>query len=81
MYSNPLKDPADNSYSADDIRFVPVWILDELNLEREIIAPPMTEGIVDYKGSAAVLFESGSDKYRASAKNPQDRIDILNINF
>ncbi|MCD6398284.1 MAG: hypothetical protein J7L71_12175 [Spirochaetaceae bacterium] len=81
VYSNPLKDPADSSYTADDSRSIPVWILDESNFEQEIIAPPMTEGIVDYMGSAAVLFESGSDKYRASAKNPQDRIDILNISF
>ena len=77
VYSNPLEDPEDSSYTADDSRFIPVWILDELHLEQEITAPPMTEGIVDYKGSTAVLFESGSDKYRTSAKNPQDRIDIL----
>jgi len=81
VYSNPLKDPADSTYTADDGRDIPVWILDESNFEQKITAPPMTEGLADYMGLAAVLFESGSDKYRASAKNPQDRIGILNINF
>jgi hypothetical protein len=77
VYLDPLGEPAHSVFTTDDGRSIPVWILDDLNLEVEIIAPPMTEGIVNYKSSAAVLFESGSDKYRSTALHPQDRIDIL----
>jgi len=62
VYSNPLKDPADSTYTAADGRDIPVWILDESNFEQEITAPPMTEGL------AAVLFESGSDKWMIQLK-------------
>ena len=49
------------------------------NTNLEITAPPMSEGITEYQGAIAVLYESGSDKYRNTAKNPQDRIEILKI--
>jgi len=81
VYLNPLEELPYSFFTMDDNRSIPVWILDEQNLEVEIIAPPMTEGIVDYNGAIAVLYESGSDKYRDTAKHPQDRISILNINF
>ncbi len=77
VYADPLKDPAHNSYTTDDSNSIPVWILDKQNFELEITAPPMSEGITEYQGYAAVLYESGSDKYRHTAKNPRDRIDIL----
>ncbi len=79
VYSDPLEEVSHNVFVTDNGRSIPVWILDEQNFELEIIAPPMTEGIVDYRGSAAVLFESGSDKYRTTAKNPQGRIHILTL--
>ena len=79
VYFNPLEQLPHSFFVTDDNRSIPVWILDNQNLEVEITAPPMTEGIVDYKGSAAVLYESGSDKYRNTAKNPQDRIHILTL--
>ncbi|MCK5201750.1 MAG: hypothetical protein KAR21_25530, partial [Spirochaetales bacterium] len=79
VYPDPLNEPPHNTVTTDDGRSIPVWILDDQNLEVEIIAPPMTEGIVNYKGLTAVLYESGSDKYRNTAKNPQDRISILNL--
>ncbi len=81
VYLDPLEKLPHSFFITDDNRSIPVWILDDQNLEVEITAPPMTEGIVDYKGSAAVLFESGSDKYRNTALNPQDRIDILKIDI
>jgi len=79
VYSNPLGEPAHSDYNTEKEKSIPVWILDDRNLEVEIIAPPMTEGIADYKGAIAVLYESGSDKYRSTAKNPQDRVHILNL--
>ena len=79
IYQNPMNETSINDATLDNGRSIPVWILEKENLEREIMAPPMTEGIVEYKGSAAVLYESGSDKYRNSAKNPQGRIHILTL--
>lgn len=79
VYPDPLNKPPHNTVTTDDGRSIPVWILDEQNLEVEIIAPPMTEGIVNYNGSAALLFESGSDKYRSTAKDLQDRIHLMEI--
>ncbi|MFO7912296.1 MAG: hypothetical protein R6V15_09070 [Desulfotignum sp.] len=58
---------------------VPVWHLDCRQHVRTIDAPPMTEGVVMVQGKLAVLFESGSDKYRRTARFPQDRIHFLDI--
>ena len=79
VYLDPLEELPHSFFVTDDNRSIPVWILDDQNLEVKLIAPPMTEGIVNYKGLTAILFESGSDKYRNTAKNPQDRISILNL--
>jgi hypothetical protein len=79
VYADPLSSPTLNSVTVGDGRVIPVWILDTENLEMEITAPPMTEGIADFNGSIAVLYESGSDKYRVTAHNPQDRISMLKI--
>ena len=79
VYFDPLEEAPHSAFAANDGRSIPVWIMDEQNLELEIMAPPMTEGIVEYKGPAAVLYESGSDKYRNTAKNPQDRIGFLDV--
>jgi len=79
VYSNPLSRLPLNSVTAGESRIIPVWILNTENLEMEIIAPPMTEGIADFNGSLAVLYESGSDKYRVTARNPQDRMSMLKI--
>ncbi|MDA3941467.1 MAG: hypothetical protein PF693_19540 [Spirochaetia bacterium] len=80
VYSDVRNEPPHNSVTIGAGGSIPVWILDSGNLEAEIISPPMTEGIVEYRGSAAVLYESGSDKYRSTAKTPQDRIHILTLN-
>ncbi len=81
IYTDIRQKFSDTEYIAKDNRSIPVWVLEKQNLELEITAPPMTEGLTNYKGSLAALFESGSDKYRTTAKNPQDRIGILNINL
>jgi hypothetical protein len=79
VYSDPRSGLARNSVTIGDDRIIPVWILDSENLEIEIVTPPMTEGIVGFNGALAVLYESGSDKYRGTAKKPQDRIHFLNL--
>lgn len=79
VYRNPLLRGADNSFTLENGKEVPVWYLDGLNHVKSINAPPMTEGIANVNGDLAVLFESGSDKYRWSARFPQDRIQIMDI--
>jgi len=81
IYFNPLKAPYYSIFNTEDGRSLPVWILGNDNHNMKITAPPMSEGLTDYKGAVTVLYESGSDKYRSTAKNPQDSIHILNINI
>lgn len=76
-YRSPLGAEAANEFIFESGQSVPVWSLDSSNLLNEITAPPMTEGIVNYEGALAVLFESGSEKYRRTARLPQDRIHLL----
>ncbi|MCF7943650.1 MAG: hypothetical protein K9L21_04395 [Spirochaetia bacterium] len=40
-------------------------------------APPMSQAAVLYSGMAAVLFESAAERYRATAKHPVDRIQMI----
>ena len=74
-----MKKPPHETVIIENGRSIPVWILDSNNLKVEIDSPPMTEGVTEYRGSIAVLYESGSNKYRSSAKNPQGRIHLLTI--
>jgi hypothetical protein len=79
IYIDPMDSVPSDFIESKNGKLIPVWILGADYLEKEIPAPPMTEGLADYKGTIAVLFESGSDKYRATAKKPQDRIHFLKI--
>jgi len=56
---------------------IPLWFLDEINKVNELTLPPMSEGIVVYDNSLAVLFESAAAKYRNSARLPLDRLQII----
>jgi hypothetical protein len=78
IYANPLEDPPVDQFD-DGESAIPLWVVDATDLLELVIAPPMTEGVVEYDGRTAVLFESGSDKYRSSALNPLDRIQILTL--
>jgi hypothetical protein len=77
VYSNPMNEISHSTFITEENWSIPVWILDKNNLEEEITAPSMSEGISNYKGAISVLYESGSDKYRSTAKNTQDRIHIF----
>jgi len=79
IYLDPRNEPPHTTIAIDHDNPIPVWVLDQQNLVAKIIAPPMSEGIVNYKGSAMVLYESGSDKYRSTSRDQNDRIDILKI--
>ncbi len=67
------------SFTFENGKTVPVWHLDSLTHIKTIGAPPMTEGITNLRGELAVLFESGANKYRRSARHPQDRIQVLDM--
>ncbi len=79
VYPDPLENPVSGTFEAPDGRTIPVWILGEDILEKKITAPPMTEGLTLYNNLIAVLYESGSDKYRATARNPRDSVDFLTL--
>jgi hypothetical protein len=68
---------AEDFFTLENGRRVPVLHLDTRYLRSHITAPPMTEGITGYGTQAALLFESGSNKYRSTARLPRDRIDLL----
>jgi len=76
-YRSPLRDEPDRSFTLPDGNTVPVYVLDKTDLVRSVNAPPMSEGITAYRDKIAVLYESGSDKYRSSALLPQDHIHLL----
>ncbi|MFP4491858.1 MAG: hypothetical protein ACLFNZ_10310 [Spirochaetaceae bacterium] len=89
VYTSPLsgkqagepEGKPDDTFTLEDGSEVPVYFLDYSNLEKVSTLPPMSEGIVDYYGSVAVLFESGSVKFRRGAYLPQDRIHLLDPEF
>ena len=60
---------------------IPMSVLTISEKEKSLIVPPMSEGIVPYKDYLAVVFESGSDKYRSTALFPQGRIQLIKQDF
>lgn len=68
---------AEDFFTFENGKTVQVLHLDGRNLKADITAPPMTEGIIGYRGNIALLFESGSGKYRYTAGFPRDRMDLL----
>ena len=77
VYASPLGSPAEDSFSFPDGPTVPVWHLDSTQHVKTVTAPPMTEGITLFSGEFALLFESAADKYRRTARYPQDRLHII----
>ncbi len=80
IYSNPMmnKKP-DMQIKLNNRGKIPLWFLDNTNKISQILSPPMTEGITLYHSFIAVLFESGSDKYRPTSSFPLDSIYLINI--
>ncbi len=89
FYEDVLSQPP-HYYSSVGGSLVPSWFLDDISLESEFIAPPMTEGIVVQDGFLHILFESaskdflttdttGSDLDLDSNLYPLDRIWIINL--
>lgn len=73
IHSNILEtDPV--SYYDVEGELVPMWYLDNTNLEQEIIMPPMSEGIDSLGDSVYILYESGANKYRGNGVDPIDHI-------
>lgn len=77
IYTTPLGSTEDSVVQTGNGRSCPLWILDSALKDAELIAPPMTEGVTVFNNVISVIFESGSDKYRDSAKFPQDSIHSL----
>lgn len=80
-YHNPLAGKIDTAVTLSDGTTIPLAVLDDSVKIHLLFAPPMTEGLVNYKNSIAVLFESGSEKYRKTTLFPQGKIQIFNIKF
>lgn len=80
-YKNPLPDGFKQNLDAGNGTAIPLAVLTENEKLRSITAPPMSEGITVYAHSIAILFESGSDKYRSTALFPQGRIQLLPVGF
>ncbi len=78
IYSNPMNKKPDTLVKLGN-NSVPLWFVDNTNKVLEILSPPMTEGITPYHGRIAVLFESGSDKYRPTSSFPLDSIYFVNV--
>jgi len=77
VYRSPMGNTQDAEFTLSNGTTVPVWRLDSSNLISVLTAPPMTEGIVNIGGELALLYESGSDKYRDTAGFPQSRVHII----
>lgn len=71
IYNNPL---SEISHKRGDKS---LWFLDGSNKTNEIITPPMSEALVLYKESIALLFESAALKYRDTALYPLENLQFL----
>lgn len=80
-YKTPLPDGFKQNLNPGNGTAIPLAVLIENAKLHSITAPPMTEGITVYAHSIAVLFESGSDKYRSTALFPQGRIQLLPVDI
>ncbi len=80
-FKNPLMSKIQDSFKLPDGTKIPLAVLDTPQRVYALTAPPMTEGISVYKDSLAVVFESGSDKYRSTALFPQGQIQFLPLDI
>ncbi|MBI9102671.1 MAG: hypothetical protein JEY99_09660 [Spirochaetales bacterium] len=77
VFKNPLTEEPHRFETFFTALDVPLWYLDDLNKIGRMVLPPMSEALVFYEDSLAVLFESAASKYRATAKFPVDRIQLF----
>lgn len=59
---------------------IPVWFLDDNNLEKTITAPCMSEGIDLVNNKIYILFESASKKYKVFTRTRTKNVYTININ-
>ncbi len=71
----------DRSIKLSDGTSIPMSILTISEKAESLVVPPMSEGIIPYRDYLAVVFESGSNKYRSTALYPQGRIQLIDQNF
>ncbi len=76
LVSYRLPSPDRNINQAAGIS-IPITVLTSAEKIKTVVVPPMSEGLAVYNDSIAVLYESGSDKYRSTALLPQGRIQML----
>lgn len=79
FFANPLDDEPFSHLTISTGETAPLWVLDEQESLLRLMIPPMSEGIVDYHGDVAILYESASEKYRRTARFPQDRIHVMEM--
>ncbi|HDQ13498.1 MAG TPA: hypothetical protein ENN41_01605 [Sediminispirochaeta sp.] len=80
IYRSPMSSEEPDVFVLRNGTSSPLWYLEEEYLMKKIAAPPMSEGISLVGDRIAVLYESGADTYRYSARFPQDRIHFLDLN-
>lgn len=78
IYSAIMEENEHGTVSVNGID-VPFRVLEESNLETELLALPMSEGLLEKDGFLYVLFESGASKYRSTGKFPTDHIWKVDI--
>jgi len=79
LFNNPLTEQSHQSCIVFPNKNIPFWFLDDINKIGKITVPPMSEAVVFYKDSIAVVFESAASKYRRTASFPIDRIQFLTL--
>ena len=78
IYENVLAQTP-HYYSTVNGTSVPSWQLDAVSIDSTVVAPPMTEGIVEKGGYLYTLFESAATEYRSTGSYPIDNIMKLNL--
>jgi len=53
---------------------IPMWVLSKLNLEKELLVLPMSEGIIQIEDYFYILYESAAKKYLMTTKYATDYI-------
>ncbi|MBI9098620.1 MAG: hypothetical protein JEY91_09070 [Spirochaetaceae bacterium] len=76
VYEDPRTSEPDRTIVLNG-RELPLWILKNSKILKEITVPPMSEAIALYRDSPILLYESGADNYRTTTTYAKYRIDIL----
>jgi len=77
VFPNPLGSDPHETFNSTSGAAVPLWILTEGEALDRMILPPMSEAVVLYGDTLAILFESAARKYRDTALYPLDKLQFI----